>query len=533
MNKSLLKVEQLTISHHEKEIISNVTFSIQKGTVTALIGESGSGKSLTVRALIDLLPENITVTSGSVCYLGENVASMNSSRKRQYRGKEIGIIFQDTWQTFDPLRTIGYHFLELFAAHTALPKKEAKKAAVKLLHQVKMHDPERVFRSFPHELSGGMRQRVQLALAIALNPSLLIADEPTTALDLQIQFEILSLIKDWQQQSGNSLLFITHDLGVAAEIADEVIVMSGGEVVECSTAEKLFTEPKSTQAKQLLEDYRLLSNSIKMAKQSNTGKPIMKAEHVTKQYVRKKWFTKEIIPAVRDVSLYIAEGESVGLIGESGGGKSTLSRLMLQLEPCTSGTVSWMGKQTLRRGIQWVHQDPLASFDPRWTIEKIVGEGYDYWKKEQGNKKEQVLSVLQEVGLSPSVRSLYPHELSGGMRQRAALARALLVEPELVVLDEPFANLDMCSQANMISLIKSLNKKKQLAILFITHDIRAAMALCQRIYVMEKGTIVEEAAADELILTENPYTKRLLSHMPGLEARNRNKDKKEKVAAYV
>ncbi|KAB7706156.1 ATP-binding cassette domain-containing protein [Bacillus aerolatus] len=532
MNGCLLEVEQLTVSHHEKVIVSNVTFSVQKETVTALIGESGSGKSLTARALIDLLPENVAITSGSVRFLGEHVLSMNSSRKRQYRGKETGIVFQDTWQTFDPLRTIGHHFLELFAAHTPLSKKEAKEEAVKLLRQVKMHDPERVFRSFPHELSGGMRQRVQLALAIALNPPLLIADEPTTALDLQIQFDILSLMKEWQQQSGSSVLFITHDLGVAAEMADEVIVMSNGEVVECSPAGKLFTEPESTQAKQLLADYRLLSNPVETVKQSD-GKPIMKIEHVTKRYVRKKWFTKEITSAVQDVSLYIAAGESVGLIGESGGGKSTLSRLMLQLEPCTSGKVAWMGNQTLRRGVQWVHQDPLASFDPRWTIEKIVGEGYDYWKKGQEGKSEQVLSVLQKVGLSPSVRFLYPHELSGGMRQRAALARALLVEPELIVLDEPFANLDMSSQANMISLIQSLNKKEQLAILFITHDIRAAMALCQRIYVMEKGSIVEESAADELILTKNPYTKQLLSCMPGFEVGKRNKNKTAKVVAYV
>ncbi|HEY4554555.1 MAG TPA: ABC transporter ATP-binding protein, partial [Bacillaceae bacterium] len=482
MNECILEVDQLTISHQGKSLISNVTFSIRKNTVTVLIGESGSGKSLTARAIMDLLPENMTVSSGSVHYLGEPVFSMDKSRKRKYRGKEAGVVFQDSWQTFDPIRTIGHHFIEVFAAHTPLTKKEVKEEAIKLLYLVKMQDPERVFRSFPHELSGGMRQRVQLALAIALNPALLIADEPTTALDLPIQFEILSLMKEWQRKSGGSLLFITHDLGVAEKIADDVIVMNGGEVVECSPSEKLFANPESAQAKQLLADYKLLLNPADIAKQTD-GKPILKAEHVTKRYVKKKWFTKEITSAVQDVSLYIAEGESVGLIGESGGGKSTLSRLMLQLEPCTSGTVAWMGKQPLRRGLQWVHQDPLMSFDARWTIEKIVGEGYDYWNKGQGDKDEEVLSAFQKVGLSPSVRFLYPHELSGGMRQRAALARALLLKPELIVLDEPFANLDMSSQADMISLIRSLNQKEQLAILFITHDIRAAIALCQRIYV--------------------------------------------------
>ncbi|MDN7240594.1 ABC transporter ATP-binding protein [Planococcus sp. N028] len=527
MSGFLLEVDRLTIAKEQEAIVSHISFSVSKGTTTAIIGESGSGKSLTARALIDLLPEGLSIGSGSVRFSGESVFSMDKKRRRLYLGKEIGIVFQDTWQTFDPIQTIGRHFLELFAAHSSLSKKAAKEQAVHLLRQMKMNEAEKVFRSYPHELSGGMRQRVQLALAIALNPSLLIADEPTTALDLQTQADMIQLIKDWRQQSGSSVLFISHDLGVVSQIADEVIVMSSGNIVECSPVEKLLTAPHSAQAKQLLSAYLRLSASGRTIKHSSK-KLIMEVEHVTKQYMKKSWFKQAVIHAVKDVSLHIAQGEIVGLIGESGGGKSTLSRLMLRLETCTSGRVRWLGKQSFRRGIQWVHQDPLASFNPRWTIEKIVGEGLDY-SKEEVSKKERVQELLQQVGLSSSDGKLFPHQLSGGMRQRAALARALMMEPELIMLDEPFASLDMSSQAKLISLIQSINEKENVAILFITHDIQVALAICQRIYVMEKGTIAEEADANEILLTTNPYTKRLLSYMPGFEDRRKLLNQKGKV----
>lgn len=517
MSGFLLEVEGLTIAKEQQLIVSDISFSIRKDTITAIIGESGSGKSLTARALIDLLPDGLSVLSGTVQFSGEPVFSMTNKRRRHYLGKEIGIVFQDTWQTFDPIQTIGRHFLELFAAHSSLSKKNAKEQALYLLDQMQLTDAEKIFRSYPHELSGGMRQRVQLALAIAMNPSLLIADEPTTALDLQTQAEMILLIKDWRQKSGGSVLFISHDLGVISEIADEVIVMSNGKIVEWSPTDKLLTAPCSYQAKQLLADYLLLSQPVKVIKHSS-NEQIMKVEHVTKEYVKKNWFKKEVISAVTNVSLHIEQGEIVGLIGESGGGKSTLSRLMLQLEACTSGTVRWLGKQPVRRGIQWVHQDPLASFNQRWTIEKIVGEGLDYRKEGKKGKKEHVQAVLQQVGLTSSESSLYPHELSGGMRQRVALARALLIEPELIVLDEPFANLDMSSQAKLISLIQLINKKENLAVLFITHDIQVALAISQRIYVMIEGSITEEADANEILSTTNPYTKLLLSYMPGIEA---------------
>ncbi|WP_059172282.1 ABC transporter ATP-binding protein [Bacillus sp. FJAT-27445] len=517
MKDLLLEIKHLTISINKTPFIIDTSFNIQKGTITALIGESGSGKSLTARALIDLLPQGATISTGNIHFFGENVHLMGEKQKRKWRGKNIGFVFQDTWQTFDPIKTIGQHFMELFSVHTPLKRREAKEEAIKLLHSVKIKDPQRVFRSYPHELSGGMRQRVQLALAIALDPMLLIADEPTTALDLKVQSEILSLLYEWQNQSDRTVLLITHDLSVVAEIADEVLVMSAGRMVECSSAEELFHRPKTNVAKRLLEQYRLLARPPEYSN-SHDLKPLMDVKNISKTYTNKKWYRTEQIKAIQDVSLHICQGEAVGLIGESGGGKSTLARLLLKLEKSTTGIVSWHGEKPLARGVKWVHQDPIASFNLRWTVGKIVGEGFDYWKKGQGDKNAQVLSALKKVGLPPTVASLYPNELSGGMRQRVALARALLVEPELIVLDEPFANLDMSSQAQIISLIRSLIKKERLAIFFISHDIRAAMALCHRIMVMKNGEIVDELPAYQLFQSTNEYTKELLSFIPGSRA---------------
>lgn len=531
MTGFLLEVDDLTLVKQQQPIVSKLSFFVRKNTITAIIGESGSGKSLTVRALINLLPDGIAVLSGSVEFSGKPVFSMTNKQKRQYLGKEIGIVFQDTWETFDPIQTIGSHFLELLAAHSFLSKNAAKAHTLDLLYQMKMDNAEEVFRAYPHELSGGMRQRVQLALAIALNPSLLIADEPTTALDLQTQAEIIGLILSWKQKSGSSVLFITHDLGVVSEIADEVIVMSNGKIVEQASTQKILTAPQSPQARQLLTDYHLLSRTGIKTKHIG-DKLVLKVENASKKYGKKNWFKEEIIPAVTDVSLHIKHGEIVGLIGESGGGKSTLSRLILQLETCTSGTVSWLGKQNFRRGIQWVHQDPLSSFNQRWTVEKIVGEGLDYLKEEKQGKEEHVQKILQQVGLSASDGKLYPHQLSGGMRQRAALARALIMQPELIVLDEPFANLDMSAQAKLISLIQSFNSNDKLAILFITHDIQVALAISHRIYVMEKGSIAEEADASDILLTTHPYTRKLLSCMPGFEARKKIENNLAKVDVY-
>ncbi|MBA9026844.1 nickel ABC transporter ATP-binding protein NikE [Peribacillus huizhouensis] len=528
MKEYLLIVEDLSIQlqndHEEQQLLDHVSFVVPTGEIVAIIGESGSGKSITAKAMLNLLPKGMAISSGKIEFNHKNVLTMNKKQRQFYRGTQVGFVFQDTSATFDALRTIGQHFLELFSTHTELSKKEVKERAIRLLEDMQLQNAENVYESYPFELSGGMRQRVQLALALALNPLLLIADEPTTALDSRIQAEVLHLIKDWSTRTGGSVLFITHDLGVVAEMADYVVVLKNGTVVETAPVVPLFDQPVHEHTKQLLHYHRELTNIREQLNQA-VGGPLVTVENVGKAYFKKKWFRKQSIQAVRDVSFHIQKGEIVGLIGESGSGKSTLSRLLLQLEPYEQGKITWHGDPPFRKGVQWVHQDPLASFDPRWNVEKIVGEGLDYWKEKSDNKHKKVKEVLQKVGLHEKICSVYPYELSGGMKQRVAIARALLLEPELLILDEPFASLDMSSQARMLSLLQEINKKGKTAILFISHDIRAAMALCHRILVMDDGRIVEEANANELSSSINFYTNCLLSSMLTLHPSDRIHEK--------
>ncbi|MBU8880691.1 ABC transporter ATP-binding protein [Bacillus sp. FJAT-29790] len=528
MKEHVLTVENLSVriqtNKEEQQLLDNMSFVVPAGEIVAIIGESGSGKSMTAKAMLDLLPNGITITSGKVQFLNENVLTMSKNQKQIYRGTQVGFVYQDTYATFDALRTVGQHFSELFSTHTKVSKQDAKKRAIRLLYNMQLSNPERVYESYPYELSGGMRQRVQLALALALDPALLIADEPTTALDTRIQADVLYLIKEWSIRTGGSVLFITHDLGVVAELADSVVVMKNGTIVESASVLKLFDQPVHEHTKQLLHHYRELTN-IREQQSADVSELLVTVENVSKAFSKKKWFRKQLINAVSDVSFQIQKGEIVGLIGESGSGKSTLSRLLLQLETSEKGKILWHGAPPFRKGVQWVHQDPLASFDPRWNVEKIVGEGLDYWKEKSKNKQEQVKEVLRKVGLHEDIRSLYPYELSGGMKQRVAIARALLLKPELLILDEPFASLDMSSQARMLSLLQEINQREKTAILFISHDIRAAMALCHRILVMEKGEIVEEANANELSYSTNFYTNRLLSSMLALHPNDRLQEK--------
>lgn len=527
MKELVLTVDNLSVSiqtlEEEKQLLDKVSFHVPAGEIVAIIGESGSGKSMTAKAILDLLPKDIAISSGDIKFLHKDVLTMNKKQKQHYRGRQVGLVFQDTFGTFDPLRTIGQHFRELFSAHTSVSKHEGKERALRLLYNMQLPNPERVYESYPYELSGGMRQRVQLALALALDPVLLIADEPTTALDTRIQADVLYLIKEWSIRTGGSVLFITHDLGVVAELADSVIVMQEGRIVESAPVMKLFDQPTHEHTKQLLAHYRELTH-IQGQENALEHDSLVTVQNVSKVFSKKKWFRKQSIKAVNDATFHIHKGEIVGLIGESGSGKSTMSRLLLQLETCEKGKILWHGAFPFRKRVQWVHQDPLASFDPRWNVEKIVGEGLNYWK-DKGNKLEKIKDVLQKVGLKENIRSVYPYELSGGMKQRVAIARALILEPELLILDEPFASLDMSSQARMLSLLQEINEREKTAILFISHDIRAAMALCHRILVMEKGEIVEEAKANELRSSTNYYTNSLLSSMLALHPSERLQEK--------
>ncbi|BAQ10321.1 ABC transporter-like protein [Bacillus sp. OxB-1] len=397
-----------------------------------------------------------------------------------------------------------------------MKRKEAEQKALRWLERVGLPDPERIVAAYPHELSGGMRQRIQLALTASLEPALLIADEPTTALDLPIQATVLRLLKDWQVETGGTLLMITHDLGVAADVGNRILVMSNGRLVEDAPVRRLFRNPKSETARRLLNNYRTLAGIPENKADSQPKEvPLIEAHDVSKVYVSGGFLYKRGFQAVDGASLTVGAGEIVGLIGESGGGKSTLSRLLLGLESCSEGHIHWQGTTNWPDGVQWVHQDPAASFNPGWTAGRIVGEGLEYRKVDARTRQQVTETLLEKVGLPPETAQKYPHELSGGMRQRIALARALAVQPELLVLDEPFASLDMSTQAKMIDLVRSFREQDALSILFITHDIRTALALCSRIYVIQNGRIVDEQLAAELSLSRQPFTQSLLAHIPG------------------
>ncbi|BFH71864.1 ABC transporter ATP-binding protein [Paenibacillus dendritiformis] len=526
MTQPLLEVRDLTLTLPstagiDDDILTQLSFTLPGRGVTALIGESGSGKSVTAQALLGMLPRGGAITSGSIRFKGENILKLHPRQLQRYRGSRVGYVFQDTSGTFDPLHRIGRHFAELLAIHTPLPRAEGKERALQLLRDMQLPEPERVYDAYPHELSGGMRQRVQLALALAAEPELLIADEPTTALDMPVQADILRLIRQWSARTGGAVLFITHDLGVVAEIADEVLVMRRGMIVESGPAARVLQRPNHPYTRQLVEDYA--SFSAPGAKPLPDGPLVVVASGLTKTYrAGRRWLRRAApVPAVREASFAIRRGEMVGLIGESGSGKSTLSRLLLELERPDRGTLEWSlaGEEgTVGPSVQWVHQDPFASFDPRWWVGRIIGEGLDYQPRRNrvpGSAAERIRAIARETGLSPDLLDRYPHELSGGMRQRAALARALLLEPRLLILDEPFASLDMTLQRQMLGLIRSWNERTGMAVLFITHDLRAAAHLCHRVMVMYRGELVEQLPASDLSASDHPYTKRMLASIPG------------------
>lgn len=510
---AILELDQLTVAGDRGDIISDLTFSLEEGETAVMIGESGSGKSMTARAVLGILPDGLQA-SGTVRFRGESVFQMSAERRRTYLGRGAGIVFQDSFGTFDPIRTIGQHFTELFSLHFGLKGKNADRRALHWIGRTGITDPARVAASYPHELSGGMRQRIQVALAASMEPSLLIADEPTTALDLNIQADILDLLKDWKTETGGTLLLITHDLGVAREMADRILVMDSGRLAEDRSARKILTAPRSRAALQLTNDWRTIGEAP-TAEKSDPHPPLLNASGLSMYYRTGSLFRKKEVQALDEVSLSVGSGEIVGLIGESGGGKSTLARLLAGIESVQAGEISWHGTNNWPDAVQWVHQDPAGSFNPGWTAGRIVAEGLEYRGTRRADREHKAHSFLSEVGLPPETADQYPGELSGGMNQRLALARALAVSAELVVLDEPFASLDMSTQAKMIRLIRSLHDREGVSFLFITHDIRTAFALCSRIYVIRQGRIVDCGSPEELAASRHPYTKSLLEHIPG------------------
>ena len=529
MNTSepLLSIRDLSIAfgHGAREVLAvdRVSFEIRKGETMALVGESGSGKSITALSVMKLLPYPAAHhPSGSIKFQGRELLTMSEQQIRDVRGNDITIIFQEPMTSLNPLHTIEKQIREILSLHQGLNASAARAKIIELLGQVGIPDPAGRLGSYPHQLSGGQRQRVMIAMALANKPDLLIADEPTTALDVTVQAQILKLLKDIQTQLGMSMLFITHDLGIVRKLADRVCVMQRGKIVEQGEVERVFTAPEHPYTRALLA----------AEPKPDPALPRPDAPIVIETKDLKVWFPvkrgvmRKIvghIKAVDGVSIELRKGETLGVVGESGSGKTTLGLAILRLISST-GPIVFMGHaieglkfkqmRPFRHDMQIVFQDPYGSLSPRMAVSDIVEEGL--WVHHPGlsrtEREQRVVAALNDVGLDPATRFRYPHEFSGGQRQRIAVARALALEPTFIVLDEPTSALDMLIQSQMVDLLRDLQKRHDLTYMFISHDLRVVAALASRLLVMRNGKMVEEGAAAELFKApKTEYTRALFA----------------------
>ncbi len=559
----LLRIENLSVDFKTDDgtvnAVKNISFHIPKGKTVGLVGESGSGKSVTSLAIMRLIPNPPgKITNGSCFFEGKDLLKLSESEMRQVRGNKISMIFQEPMTSLNPVFTVGDQIAETLILHQRLDKKQALAKSLSLLDQVGIPHPEERINSYPHELSGGQRQRVMIAMAIACEPDLLIADEPTTALDVTIQKQILDLLADLQKKYKMSILFITHDLGVIADIADEVVVMYRGDIVENESSHELFTKPKHPYTKGLLacrpsldrnpvrlptvsdfmsedgkEKYFDVAtlNHIKEVRPLTKDNPVLlEIKNLKKYFPLKKGIFGSVlssIHAVDDVSLTVRKGRTLGLVGESGCGKTTLGRALLRLVEPTSGEIIYNGvditklgrneMRAMRRKMQIIFQDPYASLNPRMTIGAAIMEPMVIHNL--GNSKndriEMAGKLMERVGLSRAMLNRYPHEFSGGQRQRICIARALAVEPEFIVCDESVSALDVSIQAQILNLLLDLQDEFNLTYIFISHDLAVVKFISDEIAVMNKGVIVEMADAVQIYRQpQHAYTKKLLSAIP-------------------
>lgn len=609
--ENILEVKDLHVSFKTYagtvRAIRGVNLTLKKGETLAIVGESGSGKSVTSRAIMRLLPEGISsIDQGEIWFNGQDLAQLSERKMQSIRGSEISMIFQDPMTALNPTMKVGKQVAESVIKHQKLSKSKAQKIAIELFQLVGIPNAEMRFNQYPHQFSGGMRQRIMIALALACNPKILIADEPTTALDVTIQAQILDLLKDIQKKTGTAIILITHDLGVVANIADSVAIMYAGKIVEKGTVDDVFYDPKHPYNWGLLSsmpslettgelisipgsppdlmdppkgdpfaprnefamaiDYEMEppmykvsdthyaaswllhekapkvtppitvnekgitlvkkeESSVALMERHHSNEPIMEVKNLTKYFPLDG---KNMLKAVDNVSFQIMKGETFGLVGESGCGKSTTGRTILKLYDATNGEVIFNNqpihgnlnnaeKNRVHRQMQMVFQDPYASLDPRKTVEDIIAEGMDihHLYENKNERSDKVHQLLELVGLQKEHASRYPHEFSGGQRQRIGIARALAVQPEFMILDEPISALDVSIQAQVVNLLKKLQKEKGLTYLFIAHDLSMVKYISDRIGVMYLGNIVEMAPADELYREPlHPYTQALLSAIP-------------------
>ncbi len=520
-NAPILTVENLSVGFvqggTETMAVRGVSFELHPGETLALVGESGSGKSVTALSTVRLLPENAEIT-GTITYRGQNMAEADAKTLRKVRGNDISFIFQEPMTSLNPLHTIEKQLGESLALHQGLAGDAARARILELLGEVGIRDPEERLGAYPHQLSGGQRQRVMIAMALANGPDILIADEPTTALDVTIEVQILELLAEIQKAEGMGMLFITHDLNIVRRIADRVAVMKDGEIVETGPTAAIFANPQHPYTRMLLE-----------AEPSGMPEPVTGSpETIVETEGLKVWFpikrgflrrTTGYVKAVDGADVAIRSGETLGVVGESGSGKTTLALAIMRLIS-SEGPVVFLGRdiqgwsnralREVRREMQMVFQDPYGSLSPRMSIEQIVAEGLGVHGM-PGDSRARVAAILSEVGLDPAMMDRYPHEFSGGQRQRIAVARAMILQPKLVVLDEPTSALDMTVQVQIVELLRSLQKRHGLAYMFISHDLRVVRALSHKVMVMQQGKVVESGPAAEVFdAPRSDYTRTLM-----------------------
>jgi len=508
----------------QPQVLKGIDVTIRQGETVCLVGESGSGKSVTSLAIMGLLPSALKVAKGRINLQGQNLLPLSQAQMRELRAARVAMIFQEPMTALNPVLRVGDQITEVMELHTRLSAAERRARAIDIMRQVHLPDVERIFQSYPHQLSGGQRQRIMIAMALVLEPVLLIADEPTTALDVTTQKQILALIDELQQKHGTAVLFITHDMGVVAEIADTVYVMKHGEIVEHGPIEAVLRTPQAEYTRKLLASVPSLSPRPARP----AGEDIVLSVNQLNKIYGSRGILKKVpqAHAAKNVSFTLARGRTLGIVGESGSGKSTVARCIMRLIDPTSGKVQLDGTDIAhlsrgalrphRKKLQVVFQDPMRSLNPRWTIAESLIEGPLNYGTPRGEALAEAARLLQVVGLPRDALKRYPHMFSGGQRQRIAIARAIMMRPDVLVADEAVSALDVSVQAQVLELLDQLQKELGIAIVFITHDLRVAAQICDEVIVMQRGAVVEQGPAAEVLAhPAHPYTRALIEAAPG------------------
>jgi len=529
-DKPVLDVQGLTVrlpaGADRVNAVENVSFAVAPGEIVCVVGESGSGKSVTAHAIMGLLPPNqLTVSGGRALLEGDDLLVKPPAEMRKIRGDRISMIFQEPMTALNPVMRVGDQIAEVLDIHTQLSERERRQRVLEVMQAVRLPEPERTIDVYPHQLSGGQRQRIMIAAALVLDPVLLIADEPTTALDVTTQAQILKLIKELRERRNTGVLFITHDFGVVAEVAHRVVVMQHGRVVEQGRTEDVLRRPRDDYTRMLIRSVPSLSPP---ARAPITAAPIvLQTERLTKTYVSGGFFEKRrVVEAAKDVNLHVRRGETLGVVGESGSGKSTVARCIARLIEPSDGAILVEGTDVAklssgalrphRKRVQIVFQDPYRSLNPRRTVGAAIVEGPVNFGMAPDVAHERARELMRLVGLDPDALERFPHQFSGGQRQRICIARALAMDPEILVADEPVSALDVSVQAQVLELIDDVRKRFNLAVLFITHDLRVAAQVCDRIAVMHKGEVVEEGSTAAVFAApQHDYTRALFDSAPG------------------